>query len=283
MKILVESGATKSDWRIISEDGTPKDRLLMPGMNVSTIQMSFIKDTLTQSFAAIGADRLDGFYLYTAGIVTPAIREELVAHIKSCVKVDDIDIQNDLMGAARSVCGHSAGIAAIMGTGSNTCFYDGENVSQKVLSGGYVIGDDGSAATLGRLFLADYIKNLIPAEVAKDFESKFDSSYSAIVENVYRTPTPSKYLGSLAPLIVSHYDDPYIRRLVDANFQAFIDRSLKQYDTVAHPVGVVGGFGYACRDIFKPLAEKAGIKISRFIPEPIEGLLEYHNLVPTQQ
>lgn len=276
MKILVESGATKSDWRTLDENGIQTGRILKAGMNVSTVRMSFIKDTISEALSQVGLKRLDGFYLYTAGIITSAIREELTAHIRALVQVNDIDIEDDLMGAARSLYGHTEGIVAIMGTGSNTCLYDGEKVFRKVMSGGYVLGDHGSAATLGKIFLTAFLKNEVPEAVAGDFASRFDASYAAIVENVYRSPAPSRYLGSLAPFILSHYDDPCIKEMVDSNFQAFIDLSLKKYDTSHLPVGVVGGFGYACRDIFLPLAQKSGIDIGHIVAEPIEGLLKYH-------
>ena len=272
MKILVESGATKSDWRVI---GTGR-RFLRPGMNVSTMSLEGIAGILRETFRTEGISRLDGFYMYTAGVVTEEIRGKLIELIRNEVDVNGIDIQDDLVGAARAVCRRQSGIVAILGTGSNTCFFDGETVTRKVYSGGYVIGDDGSGATLGKLFLADFIKGLIPEAVAKDFGEHFDASYPAIVEGVYRSASPSGYLGSLAPFILSHYDEPHIRAMVDGSFQAFIDKSLLRYDVKTYPVGVVGGFGYACREIFSRLCEASDIRISRFLPEPVAGLLEYH-------
>ncbi|MBQ3942607.1 MAG: ATPase, partial [Bacteroidales bacterium] len=209
-------------------------------------------------------------------VVTPEIADELVKHLRSLAQIDEIEINNDLMGAARGACGHEPGIAAILGTGSNTCFYDGSTLSQKVYSGGYVIGDEGSGASLGKLFLADFIKGLVPDEIARDFAKEFDSSYAGIVQGVYRSASPSGYLGSLAPFILRHYSHPYAKALVDKNFQSFIDRSLLRYDTARYPVGIVGGFGWACKDIITPLLDNAGIKVSRFIKAPIEGLCEYH-------
>ncbi len=274
--IIVESGATKSDWRVIDSNGNQVARKILDGMNVSSGKMESIRKILVAGLKYTGASDGDSFYMYTAGVVTEAIYEELRSVALSIAKFADIDIQNDLMGAARSVLGHSKGIVAIMGTGSNTCFFDGIEVSQKVMSGGFILGDDGSGAALGRLFLRDFIKNLIPKDVAEDFASKFDASYTGIVQNVYRSPAPAGYLGSLAPFILSHYDNPYIKTMVDANFQAFIDISLKQYDTDTYPVGIVGGFGYANRGIFEPMCEKSGIKVAGFIAEPIDGLIEYH-------
>ena len=274
--VIVESGATKSEWRVLDRDGREIKRFLRAGTNVSTMRMKEVKAMLTEAILSEGLEQVDGFYLYTAGIVTQEIHLELVEHLRSLSCLGEIDVQNDLMGAARGACGHEAGIAAILGTGSNTCFYDGESLSQKVYAGGYVIGDDGSGAALGKLFLADFIKGLVPDPLAADFAKEFDASYAGIVQGVYKSPSPSRYLGSIAPLILRHYDEPYAKALVDRNFQVFIDRSLLRYDVACYPVGIVGGFGWACQDILRPLCEKAGIRISRFVKSPIEGLCAYH-------
>lgn len=274
--VIIESGATKSDWRVLDDGGTQVNRFIRNGTNVSTMRLEDVWKTLSDAILSEKLEDASGFYLYTAGVVTPAIYEKLSSFIHGLCPAADVDIQNDLMAAARGACGHSPGIAAIIGTGSNSCFYDGKTVRQEVYAGGYVIGDDGSAATLGKLFLADFIKGLVPASIADDFAREFDSSYSAIVEGVYRSPSPSGYLGSLAPFILRHYDNPYAKDLVDRNFQAFIDRTLKKYDTEAFPVGIVGGFGWACREILQALFQKAGIRISGFIKSPIDGLCSYH-------
>lgn len=277
MKIIVESGATKSDWRIMGEVPSSSSARLFPGMNVSTMPLDHVLEVLSGALDALGRPELEGIYLYVAGIVTPYIREALEGRIRELVSVGEIDIQNDLVAAARAVCGHSEGIVAILGTGSNTCFYDGSEVSQKVRSGGYIIGDEGGGACLGKLFLADFIKGLVPEAVAAVFASKFDASYAGIVENVYRSPAPAGFLGSLAPFILSHYGDPYVKSLVDGNFQSFVDRALKHYDTQRYPVGVVGGFGFACKDIFTRICTESGLRIGSFEAEPINGLLKYHN------
>ena len=274
--IIVESGATKSEWRVLERGGKEVKRFFRAGMNVSTMRMEDVQATLAEAVGREGLMNAGGFYLYTAGIVTPEVRRMVEGLLRDHFRIGEVDIQNDLTGAARAACGHEPGIAAILGTGSNTCFYDGEQLTQKVYSGGYVIGDEGSGASLGKRFLADYIKGLVPEPLATDFAREFDASYASIVQGVYRSASPSGYLGSLAPMILRHYDHPYAKDLVDRNFQDFIDRSLLRYDVAAYPVGIVGGFGWACRDILRPLCEKAGIRISRFIQAPIEGLCAYH-------
>jgi N-acetylglucosamine kinase-like BadF-type ATPase len=278
--ILVESGATKSEWRIVDENGRTVRQALRPGMNVSTMKMEDIKEIISGSFSVEGfaGCGADGFYLYTAGVVTGGIREELSSCVKSVSKIADIDVQDDLMGAARAVCGHEPGIAAILGTGSNACFYDGSAVHRKVYSGGFILGDEGSGARLGKLFLSDYIKGLVPSDVVDDFEREFDASYPAIVEGVYRSSSPSGYLGSMAPFILAHKDSPYICNLIQGNFRDFADRILGKYDTSAYRVGLVGGFAWACRDILLPILEENGIAVSRILKAPVEGLCEYHSL-----
>ena len=327
MKIVVEAGATKSDWRIL--DAGTQRRVLLPGMNVSTISMESNLHVLESGLAAAlslppepavdsscptcsgipprlsfqpepaadlsfqpepAADlsfrpeqseaeksrSLDGLYIYTAGIVTPQVREQFTERIRSLVDVPDIEIQDDLVAAARAVCGREPGIVAILGTGSNACQWDGSGVSFRVRSGGYIIGDEGGGAALGKQFLADYIKCLVPADVAEDFASSHDAGYEGIVSLVYKSASPAGALGSLAPWLLERYSHPYIKGLIDSNFQSFIDRSLKRYDTHLYPVGVVGGWGFACREIFSRLCSESGISLGAFESEPINGLVKYH-------
>ena len=141
--IIVESGATKSAWRILDADGNIVREFFRMGMNVSTMRMEDILRNISEAFGTEDLGACDGFYLYTAGVVTGSIREEIVSHVHSISGIGPIDVQDDLTGAARAVCGHQPGIAAILGTGSNACFYDGKSVSRNVYSGGFIIGDEG--------------------------------------------------------------------------------------------------------------------------------------------
>ena len=217
-------------------------------------------------------------YLYMAGIPSDELKEAIYATFQQYFPVACLETYSDLMGAARAACGHQSGIAAIIGTGSNSCMYDGKEITKRVYSCGFILGDEGSAATLGKLFIADFLKGLIPSEIASEFSSRYPSDYATIVANVYKSEgSPSGYLGSFAPFILEHYDNPYIKELVDGNFRSFIRRSIKQYDTDKYAVGVVGGFGFALKDIFKRVAEQEGVNISRFIKSPIDGLVEYHS------
>ena len=275
--IICESGATKADWRVI-KNGVQTAQVLSAGMNVSTMTMDTIESVIKEAADILPAGEYDEIHFYTAGVVTPSIREDMERIISTYFTVSEIELQTDLVASARAACGHEPGIAAIMGTGSNSCQWDGEKIIKQIKSGGFIIGDDGSASVLGKLFISDFIKGLVPEEIAAEYAETFPHEYPDIVEKIYHNPgSPSGWLGSLCPFIMSHYSNPYIKQMVDNNFRAFVERSLKQYEIDRYPVGVIGGFGNALKDIIKPIFEENGIRIRNFIPSPIEELIKYHH------
>ena len=279
MKIIADCGATKSEWRVLHSDGNVSN-LTAQGINASAMSAESIIRIISDIKEQISAtDTSDAeIYLYMAGFPSDALKTEITDAFSQGFKVSHIEFQTDLTAAARAICGHRPGIAAILGTGSNSCQYDGEKIVKQVYSGGFILGDEGGAATLGRLFISDFIKGLVPSEIAEDFKSRFPSDYSSIVASIYKSAgSPSGYLGSLAPFIMEHYGHPYIKELVDGNFRSFFRRCIKQYDTDTFSVGIVGGFGYALQETIRSIASEEGISISVFLRDPISGLLEYHS------
>ena len=277
MKLICESGATKGDWRAC-EDGKTVKRVLTKGTNVSTMERPAIAAIISEAAAELPDGPYESVHFYTAGVITPEIEKWVREILMAAFHTEKAEVQTDLVAAARAACGHAPGIAAILGTGSNSCQYDGEKIVKHIKSGGFIIGDDGSASVIGKLFISDYIKGLVPKEITEDFDRQFPGmDYPTVVTNVYHNPgSPSAWLGSFCPFILSHYKHPYIKKLVDDSLQAFIDRSLKQYDTEHFPLGIIGGFGLALKEILTPLLEKSGIRIRAFIPSPIEELVKYH-------
>ena len=286
MIIIVESGATKTDWCAAAPDKEPID-VKTAGMNLATMSQDVIERIVKEAVAAFKDKGLSGdvteVHFYAAGLIVPE-GEAIPAQAKGLDKVlrsffpqAVMEYASDLLDAARAVCGHRPGIAAIMGTGSNSCLFDGEKVVKNVRSAGFILGDEGGGARLGKMFMSDFLKGLVPEPVSREFAPEFEVDYMTVVQNVYRGDAPSKYLGSFAPWILGKYDScEYVRGLVERNFQDFIERALMQYDTDKYPVGVVGGFGYANRHILEKVAGPYGIRFSTIIPAPIEGLVEYH-------
>lgn len=286
MILIVESGATKTDW-CAAAPGIEPINVRTAGMNLATMSREVIGGIVRDAVAAFKEKGLDGgiteIHFYAAGLITRA-GEKVPEQVKDVDSVfvtffpgAEVEYASDLLDAARAVCGHKPGIAAIMGTGSNSCLFDGEKVVKNVRSAGFILGDEGGGARLGKMFMSDFLKGLVPEPVSSEFAKDFTVDYMTVVQNVYRGDAPSKYLGSFAPWILERYDTcEYVRDLVDQNFKDFIERALKQYDIDRYPVGVVGGFGYANKAILEKVAKPYGIRFSTIIATPIEGLVEYH-------
>lgn len=265
MIIIAESGATKTDWCAIFADGSVR-RLRSEGINFTVMSSGSIGEITQKAVAALNStgELVSEMHFYAAGMMKER-------------NSGDVEYASDLLGAARAVCGHNPGIAAILGTGSNSCFFDGKRIVKNIRSGGFILGDEGSAASLGRTFLSDFLKELVPAPMAEAFAASFKSDYVSIVDNVYKSETPSKYLGSLAPFILGWYGKcEYATEMVDDNFRRFFSRCLCQYDTQTYPVGIVGSFADACRDIILKIAEEYGVRISSITASPMDGLIAYH-------
>ncbi len=286
MIIIVESGATKTDWCAAAPEREAIN-VRTAGMNLATMAQDVIEGIVREAVAAFREKGLSAevseVHFYAAGLIVaegekvPAQAKGLDNVLRSLFPGAEMEYASDLLDAARAVCGHRPGIAAIMGTGSNSCLFDGEKVVKNVRSAGFILGDEGGGARLGRLFMSDFLKGLVPEPVSGEFAKDFKVDYMTVVQNVYRGDAPSKYLGSFAPWILERYDTcEYVRGLVDQNFKDFIERALKQYDIDRYPVGVVGGFGYANRAILEKVAEPYGIRFSSIIATPVEGLVDYH-------
>ena len=280
MNLLVDSGATKSIWCI--SDGSWHREITLPGINFSQADPQKVGAVVYEAIRSVREmlkehddTPVDAIYVYGAGIVSQASALPLHLCLERMLPGVEKNYASDLLGAARAVCGREPGVAAILGTGSNTCQWDGEKVVAHVDCGGFILGDEGSAAVLGKLFLADYLKNLVPEDVASAFREQFRADYPTIVGHVYREEAPARYLGGFAPFLISQYEkSDYVHTLMDRHFQAFFERTILRYDAL--PVGVVGGFGNACRHILLALAGQYGVQFTKFYPTPMEGLIAYH-------
>ena len=264
MKLIVDCGATKAEWLLSSGKN-----LRTAGFNLQQTPPEQLEAVLREASSGLGPGVRE-VYFYAAGLVgdVPIDWDKWFPGAR-------VECSSDMLGAARAVCGTQQGLAAIIGTGANTCQYNGSAIVHKVNCGGFILGDEGSAAVLGKLFLADYLRGLVPPDVATAFEAHFPAGYPTLVRNVYATPGPARYLGGFAPFLMQHYAaSEYVRGLVDGNFRRFFERVLCLYPSL--PLGVVGGFGHACEAVIRRLGAEYGVRFSRFLRSPMEGLAVYH-------
>ena len=284
MKIIVDSGATKAQWGLV-EGGKEAGMITTAGINLSTMTAQAVEEIVAQAASQVPAgSKVEAVYFYAAGLITkpgeavPQLAEGLHQSFTKYFPGAQYEYASDLLAAARAVCGHSKGIACILGTGSNSCLFDGENIVRNIHSCGFILGDEGSGASLGKRFMAAFLKDLLPQEVADDFASRYEVDYLTVVKNVYRSPAPSKYLGEFAPYIISWYDrNTYVRELIEENFRDFVKGFLVRYDpSKTLPLGAIGGFAYANRQILEKVAAQEGVHFDKIYKTPIEGLIRYH-------
>lgn len=283
MVIIAESGATKTEWRSVGNDGTACSAQTA-GMNPSSYGADHMKSAVEHAMPALnpGGEKVDRIYFYGAGLVTTAsvvpVRNALQKWCPDAV----IDFRGDLIAAARALFGDQEGIVAIMGTGSNSCFYRDGKIVLNYRPGGFILGDEGSAAYLGKTFMSDIIKGRVPLSVGNIFREEYSLPYQEIVENVYRKPGAAAFLGSFAPFILKNIDEPsgYLRSLLESCIDSFMQTALNRYkeNYGVNKVGVVGSFGCACEEYVRRIGSMYGLEFVKFIQSPIEELVKYHGL-----
>ncbi|WP_163716808.1 ATPase [Mangrovibacterium lignilyticum] len=275
MILLADSGSTKTDW-LVSDDFGETRRFQSSGIN------PFFRSTddILAELKPLFQDQhlpVEEIYFYGAGVVNEekaaVIRQALVA-LFGDIKCE---ISSDVLGAARAACGHEPGIACIMGTGSNACYYDGSTIVKGIPPMGFILGDEGSGAVIGRQLIGDYFKNVMPDELRTKFYQRFGVEKDAVLERVYRTEKPNKYLASFTVFLSEEVEHSYCKKLLQDQFHAFVSRNVVQMVEAKNvPVNFIGSIAYHFQDILKDELQKKGLTAGIILKEPIEALLDYH-------
>ncbi len=279
IQLIADSGSTKVDWRALMPDGTVK-AIYTEGINPVFQTAEYIIEIFRKKLLPELGSGVTDVYFYGAGVLSAEISRTLSNCFKSVFPNSICHAASDVLAAARALCGHRAGIACIMGTGSNTCFYDGKDVVKNVRAGGFILGDEASGGVLGKKLLSDFIKGLLPEEIEKEFVKRYGLDYPKIVEKVYKQPLPSRFLASFSPFINEFRSHPHINNLLRTSFEEFFTRNIYSYDYKNYDVNLVGSIAYYYEDILKDVAALKGVRIGKILQAPIEGLVEYHkNLI----
>ena len=283
MKIIVESGATKTAWRAVGDDGAVTF-VQTEGLSPTCLDPEHISEIVRNAVPALNPEgkQVDRIYFYGAGLVS----EESNAPIRACLDMwcpfAEVEFHSDILAAARALFGDGSGVVAIMGTGSNSCLYENGSIVRNIRPGGYVLGDEGGGVALGRAFLADLVKGMLPKNIEDEFVTLTGLDYSTIVRKVYKEKAASAFMASHAPFVLSHMDDPYINSMVEDCLEAFVRRALSRYaetasdKDAARRVGVVGSFGCACEDLLRQIGARYGLEFVAFLKSPADQLVRYH-------
>lgn len=275
MIILAESGSTKTEWCLVDRQGIA-EHFLSDGINPffqTRKEISrLIRLQLPQAFFKT---KVSAIYFYGAGCSSIEKKSVVKASLEAQFKTPSV-IESDLLGSARALFQDEAGIACILGTGSNSCFYDGTNIIKNVKSLGYILGDEGSGASLGKAFLSDCLKGLAPKDLIDPFYKKYKIDPDEIMDYVYSKPFPNRLLSVLSFFLYEHLEHPYVNNLVRRNLRSFFERNILQYEYTEYPIRFVGSVAKMYSFILREIAQELGIYIDAIIENPIKGLIEYH-------
>lgn len=291
MKLIADCGSTKIDWCLITKDGENgtvmiEKRFGTPGLNAVMLTAEEISDRLNSELApAVGpyAESVDNVYFYGAGCISDAVCGNVAKALKDIMPKAEVEVNTDLLAAARALCRREPGIACILGTGSNSCYYDGEKITANVSPLGYILGDEGSGAVLGKLLVGNVLKAQLPADLCEKFLSQYGLDRLKIIENVYRKPNANKFLASLSPFLNENIDRAEIKDMVVEAFRQFFIRNISAYEGMCASgmpaVNFVGSIAHYYRKPLSQAAASCGYELGEVIKSPMEGLLQYHTQV----
>lgn len=274
--LFADAGGTNAKWVGLNGAGIEVLRFETPGINAMLVGTSDIERRLSEI-----AERLGGAYVaeiryYGAGCATDTIKAEMAIRLKRVLGADRVTVESDLLGASIGMCGDGSGVVCILGTGSNSCYYDGRGVVCNVSPLGFILGDEGSGAVLGRRLLGDVLKGQLPSDICEAFYGRYGLDGTEIVKRVYRGESPSRFLASFAPFLKDNMQCGEIRCLVESEFERFFVRNVSHYAAYGDlPVNFCGSIAWNFSESLAVAAKRTGFRLGRICASPVDGLVEY--------
>ena len=276
MVLVIDSGGTKLQWRLVGSDDD-----IVQGVENGFQPLVHGYDELRLSLESISgeidASSVESVYFYGAGCSTDAIKQEINQSISAVFSKAITEVDSDLLGAARALCDSSKGIACILGTGSNSCYFDGEKIAHQISPLGYMLGDEGSGAYLGKALLIAYCRNQMPSEIETAFDKKYGLSKDEIPFLLAQQDSPNKWLAAFAKFIFHHKSSPFIYELISHSFGDFFNRIIANYPNFKTlPVHFSGSIAFYFNDILRRVGNDNQVTIKNIVEGPIAGLALYH-------
>jgi N-acetylglucosamine kinase-like BadF-type ATPase len=271
MTLIADSGSTKTQWNADGQD------IFTDGINPffqSEIEISGLLNT--QLVPKIDVEKVKKIYFYGAGCLpekTEKIKNALAIFFQSA----DIEIESDLLGAARALLQRGEGIVGILGTGSNSAFYDGKNIKSNVSPLGFILGDEGSGAALGKRLAGDVLKNMLSQAICEQFLDNIKLTKAQILDKIYRQPFPNRFLANLSVFLFENKEILELEALILNEFQSFFDRNISQYPKNIREISFVGSVAYFFAPQLMQVADYNEFRIEKIMQSPMEGLLKFHN------
>ena len=276
MILIADSGSTKTSW-YYSKNNNHSETISTGGINPFFRTTEDIAEELQIDLLPKTGSGIQEIYFYGAGIINPEKGAVVKSALQQLFPAAKIEVESDLLAAARATFQNEKGIACILGTGANSCLYDGEKITQHVPPLGFILGDEGSGAVLGRKLVADFLKGIMPADLTGKFKNQFPINYAGFLENVYKKEKPNKFLAQFVPFLNENIDNEYCSRLVENSFAEFIERNVKLYANFAgQKISFIGSVAFYFHEQLQLVLNNKKLKLGKIIKEPLDGLTQFH-------
>lgn len=275
MILIADSGSTKTEWAAAA-DG---EMAVLRTQGINPFHMS--RETIAGILRDELMPQLDAVAVESVCFYGSGVRPECVPLMEQLLReafplAMHVEAHSDLLGAARALCGRNEGIASILGTGANSCLYDGERIVRNTPALGYILGDEGSGAVLGKRFLHDLYSGLLSEEIKSAFESETGYTLPVLIDRIYRQPLANRFLASLSEFVHRHLDEPAVNRLVVQNFTDFLRVHILPYQRTDLPVSFVGSIAWYYQPQLREAAASLGLTVGTVLRSPLDGLVRYH-------
>ena len=277
MILIADSGASKTDWRVIDSQNNIQQAKTI-GLNPYFQDSISIENELRNNLRPNISGEISEVYFYGTGCAG----EEAISSVRRALNAvfavaQRIEVESDMLGAARGLCGHEPGIACILGTGSNNCRYDGTNIAAQIPSLGFWLGDEGSGAYLGKTLVVSYLHQELPPDLAQKFEARYQINRIEVLENAYQKPYPNRYFAGFSKFLFDNRNHPFAYQLIQNAFALFFDTYICKYpDYQQQPTHFAGSVAFYYSDILRRVAVQKGVSLRNIMETPIAGLTLYH-------
>ncbi len=277
MILIADGGSTKVDWIALDSSKKIGFKTRTKGLNPAILSKEQLKTRLENNFELTQkAGQVQKVYFYGAGCGTPKPAEKLQVVLQEQFPNADIFVAEDMMAAVFAASGGAEAIVCILGTGSNSCYFDGHKIHQNVSSLGYILMDEASGNYFGKKLIQDYYYNKMPAEIANVFARKYNLDADEIKRNLYQSDSPNAYLGQFAEFMFNHKETTYMQSLIREGFKEFFEKRILPYKKSNVPVYFIGSIAYFFKPILQEVATSYGYQIAEVIRRPIDRLVAYH-------
>ncbi len=278
MFVVADMGSTKTDWAFVDQD--KKVTLIKTqGFNPYFYSTEDIKLLLAPEFADkdIAWDKISNVYFYGSGCSAGEKCELVKNALSPFFPKANIFVTHDLLGSAHALCGREKGVACILGTGANTCLYDGEKIVANVTSAGFLLGDEGSGADLGRELIKYYLYGELPKDIEQIFENEYKITRQSLVGEVYSTKHPNAYCATYSRFLAAHKENAVIQKLIEERFDEFFKRHVSKYEGYQKlPINFIGSVAFYFSAQLEKVAKKYGTQLGIIIQTPMEKLIDFH-------